>query len=654
MMRVIITVLVFLILAHPLHADPVSDAKQAGSEQAQAVLDRVGSGEGINQRFSLPVISSNTPMSTMNDQISFSAQLSCPSSVRFLDVFVQPAGSGDLQRLVVGQDIDMDGNTDYTYTAPFPVSGVCANGVISCDPGTWQNCMPYRWAVNASLRISLADASMNDLGGCYCINSSCGSSLPWTNLAVILRDLGGGAVGALQKADSRYAVTDVRIDGTLITYYGQASGSCTNPGTSGPSNPQQYYSSPGAISSDTESQVMSQSQDPQSYYSQLTGSIAAQQSPSEVNVCWIRRIITVNTICPSCTAKNAPPDTCSLLWVHPPFAGFCGLLSNSQSLSGNSYGQWIKDTLVDEIHPILCQPDIYSGFIWIFLHHHGNNGCCVSNQLMKLPINSSGSFTFGHLGHVFNWQITCNQSISWCTLRITNTNTGCSQQMSFDPRYPADQINETIDNQCTGFETNTDCRLKEEIVDGVYTYRDFNPTGLAPLPSCRTFTGIQTHEICRDWWEKKRTYICSHQGVSFDLRRSETVLGSVSDQGSSLYYQDLRLTDQGWISESASISLPSREAYGECEMACKTRKLSQDTQAVSSGTTSDWRTTTQSWVFSYKTCTFSGGSYTCPVSPQEEIVKDCQCINEFAEASAIMSSLREAARDLICSSGIKR
>ena len=41
------------------------------------------------------------------------------------------------------------------------------------------------------------------------------------------------------------------------------------------------------------------------------------------------------------------------------------------------------------------------------------------------------------------------------------------------------------------------------------------------------------------------------------------------------------------------------------------------------------------------------------LSPWEQIVKDCQCINEFAEAAVIMQSLRQAGKDLICTSGQK-
>jgi hypothetical protein len=44
----------------------------------------------------------------------------------------------------------------------------------------------------------------------------------------------------------------------------------------------------------------------------------------------------------------------------------------------------------------------------------------------------------------------------------------------------------------------------------------------------------------------------------------------------------------------------------------------------------------------------------CPAGDGEEIITDCQCVNEFAEAAAIMQTLRLGAQDMICSDGTKK
>jgi len=38
----------------------------------------------------------------------------------------------------------------------------------------------------------------------------------------------------------------------------------------------------------------------------------------------------------------------------------------------------------------------------------------------------------------------------------------------------------------------------------------------------------------------------------------------------------------------------------------------------------------------------------------EEIIKDCQCIDEFAETFTLLETIREAGQDAICSSGAKK
>ena len=44
----------------------------------------------------------------------------------------------------------------------------------------------------------------------------------------------------------------------------------------------------------------------------------------------------------------------------------------------------------------------------------------------------------------------------------------------------------------------------------------------------------------------------------------------------------------------------------------------------------------------------------CPAGAGEEIIKDCQCIDEFAETFTLLESLKEAGKDAICSSGEKK
>ena len=112
------------------------------------------------------------------------------------------------------------------------------------------------------------------LGGCFCVNNSCGTNLVFANTPTIMNVIGGGVAGAIQKNDSRYAISNVVIDGMDATYYGQNSGGCVA-SSSGPANAEQYYYNPGNMSSDAAAQAAEQAAVPTSVYSTLKTSDAA-------------------------------------------------------------------------------------------------------------------------------------------------------------------------------------------------------------------------------------------------------------------------------------------------------------------------------------------------------------------------------------------
>jgi hypothetical protein len=203
-------------------------------------------------------------------------------------------------------------------------------------------------------------------------------------------------------------------------------------------------------------------------------------------------------------------------------------------------------------------------------------------------------------------------------------------------------------------EIDSTCRLQEEVVDTVRTVRNFGNTGLRPLPSRKTFTGVVAPmNVDRDWWRKDRTYVCDSDH-SIDLsaakQRYNTVVSSSADGGSSLTYSDTRQDSNGnWFTGPASITLPAREGFSECEQGCKVRRTKNDTQAGVNGVMSENRITSTSHDDIYKICI--GGGTTCPVDAGETIVDNCKCVDQFAEAAVVMQTLRLAGADSVCSSG---
>jgi hypothetical protein len=141
------------------------DGKTAGQDVGKSALSRFGSKNAVNTNISQPMTNSSNLMQTVNGATSFPATLTAPSSAKFLEVFIQPSGAGDLQQLIISQDLNTDGAIDNVHTVPSLVSGVCANGFISCNAGSWSNCKYYTWAADVDGRVTEAPAFITDLGG---------------------------------------------------------------------------------------------------------------------------------------------------------------------------------------------------------------------------------------------------------------------------------------------------------------------------------------------------------------------------------------------------------------------------------------------------------------------------------------------------------
>jgi hypothetical protein len=96
--------------------------------------------------------------------------------------------------------------------------------------------------------------------------------------------------------------------------------------------------------------------------------------------------------------------------------------------------------------------------------------------------------------------------------------------------------------------------------------------------------------------------------------------------------------------------LGNRVDYSAPIQACKTRKPSRKTDAVLSGNATQYLSNPDSWDFFYKRCDDNNN---CPIDAAagEQVVTNCQVINEFAEAATIMNVLEGANQDMTCSNG---
>jgi len=663
-----------------------SSAYNTGKSLGSTMHHKLNSTSKVRTRFSNPMTSSATSMRTMDDSRSFSAQLTAPSSDVFVDLFVAPSSSGDLTTVTLKQDTNFDGTTDYVYNLSVPVSGVCSNGFISADPGTWEHKHYFTWQADTTGRVTATEVpSIDSLAGCYCINTSCGSNLVWSNIDLILRDLGGGIVSSIQKQKT-FTITSVNTTGTEIKYYGQATstmGDTSGVYFSGVPNPEQYYDDgSGLLPGDEE--LANQAADPDSMYSQLNTLNMNVGNQYTTKTCSILReasihadVIDLPTISITrswCTHEDPRSVTASghsLTLCGR--AGCCTVTLHGFTAtgSGNVTDQWILEASGNTVN---------MGGVTITLHGATATigypcnvyGCPPYTPRLGGWMQATGPRELTEYGSAYDKYFKMGSIIFHAACpdgyTIDPTGTKCIQG------DPVGTSNTT--DTCSGIDL-TNCSLAEERVCDhddkgcVYTYKNHNPTGLTPIGSCYSevfpYTG-ETWTFCADgttltyqhgsssgvlesgtniWWNIHRTYTCEANDV-YDFTKAQQRAGHIqdtlSDNGSTLTFQDLN-ADSGETT-NVSTNLPPRQDVEHCEKSCIVRVPVQDTQASPVGTTADYRRSVNTYKEIVRTC--ENGN--CPVNPGETIIQGCGCTNYFNKAATTLQLLENAGRDIICSS----
>ena len=251
---------------------------------AAASRARSSDSDALQSNYVTPGLAGQS-ITTVDNKTRFTPSLNCQKTATLLELMVQPGSSGDLTQVRISHDRDFDGAFDSQSVLPVPVSGVCANGVIACTPGLWEGCRSYSWSVDANRNVGLSQTDMTQLSGCYCLNNSCGSNLAWGNMAGLLKDLGGGVIGALTSADPRIGVAQAQVEGPIIRYTGAQTTACSaNPTI----DQTRYRASPTALASDAQSVAASSS-----IFQAVKASPAGTGKAEQISACTVKRDITV-------------------------------------------------------------------------------------------------------------------------------------------------------------------------------------------------------------------------------------------------------------------------------------------------------------------------------------------------------------------------
>lgn len=741
--------------------------QQDAEQEAQTLFDSTksfyGSGEAIKSNLGNPLVSDDVNMTNISGTESFNAKITCNSgqnpSTDFLEVAMQTGSTGDITTLYVKLNKDLQGSYDAVMNVTNQtgaISGVCANGVISCVPGTWNSCKYWRWKVNSNLDLIVESVNLDQLGGCYCINNSCGSNLAVLNASVVIKDIGGGIAGAFQAIKPEYAISAVSMDpsGMSIRYAGQNMSGCQVYQGSSPSgvyNPKDDTS----LKSATEQEVSVQQNIEDSTY-QIAQTLIAGQN-YDFKLCQIRRQI--NCVCPDGYQYDANTKRCyasivcpeggiydparqkciqadAKIAVHnngledfcwwgdtwqacynmgslypydspPQFGGSCpyGLYEETGCSEEYYYCDeggcycltgyytfcktppWIVqagmrqgDTVYFRIKITWrdgCRTDTGMAVAledgsWHWLHDVVEWWCPgiywpspVSN-MPQYTASSDGVYKFGiwtFAGDGGSRSLTSNTEVLLCRVGYSLASfdadyctaepscpSGGTLDLSIGKCVALPATMTDIEDTCSEVSADPNCKLRSEKVDGVTTYKDFYPTGLVPQPVCKSNCDGSA-QIC-DWWLKERQYFCQTQTEDFSEAKSRIKKVITTTDPNTLTYTDLRYTETGAVVESGTLVKPEAGILdtGSCRKACKTRKPVTNTTVSQYGTAAQMQASNTTYEFYYRECQ----NDVCPIGSGEELVKNCQCINDFAEAASIIAALDAAGKDMICSSGVKQ
>lgn len=634
------------------------NAEEKAQSLQSLIESQLGNPESLQRNYIAPMLGNGT-LFTLDRSKSFQASITCPSSQKFLEVFMQPKSSGDIDFRAY-YDTNFDGSFDGSVVFS-GVSGICADGFIRCDAGTWNNCKYYKVKFDGSQLLE-EETSFTNLSSCFCVNNFCGNNLVWKNKNYILSTFGGMLVSAFQKYNPRFAVSQTQISDVVISYYGQDINSCTVVSGQGVNvnNQERYFDNPYQMSIDAQAQFSS---------SEFSTLFANLWENLEERVCYTRRVINekkydLTQVATSSAADNCPgisgASVCGencLQFQMPIYISAGGVYKSSLNIDINPEFKekltkiqlrWCTQTT----GPYPCTDD--DGWFQIYLNGnlaasggYGDSedcgaapaGGCWHNVNISISNLVEGKNTIevriGGAGGGEGVQRGCR--VLWLDFLFNAPLKGC---------YITDNY---IEDTCESLRKNQLCTLKDRIVDGVYVVQNGMNTGLQPLLSCQT---ICENIFCYNDWTIEEHYLCKTTLPELDFTRQQKNLETIQYGGSILSFSDIRKENGTWIDEGTKQFLISLQKEKGCPEVCKVKVIEDMPDVGEQGPISTKNTALPKVSYEYREC--QNGA--CPYDPAkgEEMVQKCGCLTDFNDALVVLQAIRLAGQDIICTSGVKK
>lgn len=628
-------------------------ALHAGLAQAQTVEDRAraaaaasraktSESERLRKNYLTPGLAGRA-IATVDNSRTFTPNIACSKTATLLEVMVQPGSTGDLRQVTIARDTNLDGTLDRTFNLPLAVSGICANGILSCNAGTWDECSSFRWTADPAGAPGLDKVDMSALAGCYCINASCGSNLAWSNMASVLRDIGGGVIGALTTADPRYGIAEAMIDGPVIRYVGAQSTACA----SSPALPQSSYRANAAAMASDAYTVATGS----SVFQALKGSPIGAGTALTSQHCKIERRIMVLKPRPDevidritggySTVRNGAsfdflmgsPSDNSLT------GGSCSLVDFRMTLRVSDPSRIVDARLLHFFADDWAQVRIDGQLIGSGPSPWPSDGLPPGKCELKKTFHSYPNLDLSPY-------LTAGDHEIWLRIAVAKEGEAFAQiSARVDDSC---QTTEQLIDGCASIAAEPGCKLDSELVDGVQTWINGIASGLRPLPQRRLVGGPSCPaEITRDFFQKDRTYRCSLDAIA----KPDTSRGAyIIDHSTEVMLADrIRLSGGGYAASTRSFSLPDRGAVAMCEPVCKTRAPKINDAAALGGIVAAKQNDPSGYDTFFHAC---DADNRCPMGVGEELVAPCGCLDDFPEAAAMMQTLRLAGSDMVCTRSV--
>ncbi|EOF5934029.1 conjugal transfer protein TraN [Salmonella enterica] len=635
----------------------ITASKDIAGSISSTVKGKTSNASRLNESQIRPVSGENN-MKTYDGKTAFDGKAVCKGSSEFMRMLVQPTTNGNLKLLNIMQDTDMNGSLDITTSPGWDISVVCSNGFQTCsDANNAATCTSWAWVADPkSYQLGRKNVAMTDLGGCYCINNSCGSNLAWNNLGQILNDLGGGASQALSRANPWFTLSQIKVDGVSASFVGGDTASCSIGdsegffGTADGKKILNYKDNYNAMKTDAESNKNTSS----AYKSITTGSLNPNEQ-YDLKSCSVTRNVPLEEVKLNeiiafdggeGTVQQCGTDCLQLVMGkigNNYWDGYCKYYEVESKFFVKKPDRIKSATLIEVQYDDWMQMWVSDKVVWNGPHGNWTDmgpvpGSCQQNTSWKQNpnldfkqyLNKEGPVTFKLRVEVYDG----GEGYARVNLKA---DLSCKEGKDY------------ISNTCTAYEQDKECQLVEEAVDGVKTFTGGINTGLIPLAQTQVLQGnFCSVPVKRDWFKKNRTYRCNKKtSFNFDniIERKAYIDKTVTPGD----YKD-KMFNNGKVSYGAGeLFWPDMPKVGDCINMCKTRKPKQTPDMAVSGQVDK---NNKSGVIKYDNFYYEcDATNKCPAEPGEEVIKACQCLNEFAEASAIMQVIRQAGQDMICSSG---